>query len=153
MAAFILIVLILLLVGSNEAVGYYFSRCQNIEILECLFGGLDEPEPEGSAVTTGTYEYKGYTVNITTNIPLDGGSVTGSVSGTCEGQVTGTYDGRNNGVISGKMMGACSPFFINVPASADFSGSVNKSGKTVPFHFTGNGAGITHEGSMTLTYP
>ncbi len=152
MAAFILVVLILLLLGSNEALGYYFSHCRDIDLLECLFSGLDEPEPEGEVSATGTYEFKGNSVNITANIPLDGGSVTGSVSGSCDGVIKATYSGQNNGVISGTMTGTCDPFFVKIPASAQFSGTVNKTAKTVPFHFTGNGGGFTHEGSMSLSY-
>lgn len=150
--AFLIILLILIVLGGNQAIGYYFSHCQDIEILDCLAGGLDEPEPEGAVVATGTYTYKGNDVNITANIPLEGGTVTGTVSGTCEGTVKATFSGQNNGVISGKMMGACSPFFVNIPASAEFSGTVNKTSKTVPFHFSGRGGGLTHDGSMSLSW-
>lgn len=150
---FLLVFLILALLGSNEAMGYYFSHCQDIEILQCLMGGFDdEPEPEGTVVATGTYTYKGNDVHITANIPLGGGSVTGTVSGTCDGTVKATFSGQDNGVISGTMKGVCSPFFVNIPASADFSGSVNKTSKTVPFHFDGKSAGFSHSDSMTLTY-
>ncbi len=152
MAAFIIILLILVMLGTNEAVGYYFSHCEDVDIMDCLMGGLDEPEPEGAVVATGTYNYKGNDVNITANIPLGGGAVTGSVSGTCEGTVKATYSGQDNGVISGRMTGVCAPFFVNIPSGAEFSGIVNKGSKTVPFSFTGQGGGLTHEGSMTLTW-
>ncbi len=151
MAAFIILLLILVAIGSNEAVGYYFSHCEDENILECLFNGLEEPEAEG-VVATGTYEYKGYPVNVSMNIPLEGGAVTGSVSATCDGTVKGTFSGQANGVISGTMSGACSPFFINIPSSADFNGTVNKVTKTVTYTFTGQGGGISHSGTMTLTY-
>lgn len=150
MAAFILISLILIMIGSNEAVGYYFSRCGSVDVFDCLMGGLDEPEEEeGTVNASGTYSYKGYDVNVTMNIPLNGGAVTGIVSGTCDGRVNGTY---GNGAISGTLSGVCSPFFVNIPSSADFTGSVNKSGKTVPISFNGRGAGFTHEGAMTLVW-
>lgn len=152
MAAFIVIMVILLLIGSNEAAGYYFSHCREVELFDCLMGNLEEPEPEG-VVATGVYEYKGYTVNITANIPLGGGAVTGTISGTCEGIVRGNYNGQPNGAITGTMSGACSPFFVNIPASATFTGTVNKTGKTVPFNFVGRGGGITHEGFTVLAYP
>lgn len=152
-AAFILIVLILLMIGSNEAVGYYFSRCDHDDPFSCLMESLDEPEEEeGSVVATGVYTYKDYAVTVTMKIPLGGGDVTGVMSGTCDGQVTATYNGQQNGPITGTITGACSPFFVNIPASATFIGSVNKSGKTVPLSFNGKGAGITHDGSMTLVY-
>lgn len=154
MAAFILILLILLMLGSNEAIGYYYSHCDGDEIFDCVMESLNEPEEEEKEGVTavGTYTYKDYPVTITMNIPLDGGNVTGAVSGTCEGSVKGTFSGQNNGVISGRLAGTCSPFFVNIPSSADFTGSVSKPGKTVPISFEGRGAGFTHNGSMTLTY-
>ncbi len=154
MAAFLLILLILLMVASNEAIGYYFSHCQDEDLLHCLFSGLEDEEPEeGTVVATGVYEFKGNSVTITANIPLGGGAVTGTVSGTCDGIVKGTFSGQNNGAISGTMNGACAPFFINIPSSAEFSGTVNKTGKTVPFSFTGRGGGFSKNDSMSLKYP
>lgn len=151
LAAFMIVVLILLMLGSNQAVGYYYGHCQNTDIFDCLFNRLEEPEAEG-VVATGSYEYKGNIVNVSATIPLDGGAVTGTVSGACDGTVKATFSGQNNGVISGTMMGTCAPFFVNIPASAEFSGTVNKSSKTVPFSFTGRGGGLTHEGSMSLRW-
>ncbi len=151
MLAVMLIALILLMVGSNEAIGYYLSHCQEADMFDCMLGQVEDPKPdEGDAVATGTYSYKDYPVTITMNIPLAGGAVDGTVSGTCEGQVKGNYSG---GSISGTLSGACSPFFVNIPASGDFNGTVNKGGKTVPITFTGRGGGFSHQGSMTLTYP
>ena len=151
--AFLLVLFALVAVGSNKAVGYYFSHCDGLDLFDCLLGALDEPEPEpDGVVATGAYAYKGYSVTITMNIPLEGGAVTGSVSDTCDGTVKGTYNGQQNGVISGTLSGACSPFFVNIPAGAEFTGVVNKSSKTVPISFTGHGGGITHKGSMSLSY-
>ena len=152
MAAFLLVLVALVLIGSNEAMGYYYSHCDTDDIFECLFSGLDEPEPEGAVTATGTYTYKDYPLTVTMTIPLDGGNVTGTVTGTCDGMVKGTFTGKQNGVISGKLTGACSPFFVNIPSSAEFSGVVNKTGKTVPIDFTGKGGGFTHKGSMSLSY-
>src|SRR2546430_618474 len=103
LASIMLVLLALLLVGSNQAMGYYFSHCENEDIFACFMGRLDEdePEPEGAVVATGVYEYKGYAVTVTANIPLGGGAVTGSMSGTCDGKLKGTYNGKQNGVISG----------------------------------------------------
>lgn len=156
MAAILLVLVALLLVGSNAAVGYYFTNCGNTDLFDCLMRGLDEPEQEpeeGSVVATGSYEHKGYTVVVTMNVPLGGGTVTGTVSGECDGKVTGTYDGKQGGAISGDLKGVCSPFFVSVPASANFSGTVNKTGKTVQYGFNGASAGFSHQGSMTLMFP
>lgn len=150
MAIFI-IAFILLGVAANEGVEHYYVNCPDEELMDCLMGQAEEEEPEPeSVVATGTYTYKGYSVDITMNIPLGGGNVVGSVSGTCEGSIKGSF---NAGVLSGNMSGVCAPFFVNIPASAEMTGSVNKSGKTVPVSFNGRGGGITHDGSVTLTYP
>lgn len=153
----IIFIIGVLLIGANEAVGFYFSECQDMDIIDCSLSLVDgeeeeEEQEEGTVVATGQYDYKDFSVTVTANIPLEGGSVTGSVSGTCSGKVSGTYNGQNNGAISGKLSGACSPFIINIPAGADYGGTVNKTSKTVPINFTGRGGGLTHEGSMTLTY-
>ncbi len=156
MAAFLLILLVLVALGTNEAVGFYYTHCEDRELFDCLMNQVEEDEAEEDEKTvtaTGVYAYKGNSVTVTMNIPLTGGAVTGSVSGTCEGSFKGTYNGQPNGAISASMAGVCAPFFVNIPASAEFIGSVNKTGKTVPVTFNGRGGGIKHEGAMTLTYP
>ncbi len=155
LAVFLLVVVALILIGSNEAIGYYYAHCREMDIMDCLMNGLEDdkgPE-EGTVVASGVYEYKGNSVTVTANIPLAGGTVTGSVSGTCEGSLKGTFSGQQNGVITASMSGVCSPFFVNIPASAEFTGTVNKSAKTVPVSFQGGGGGMTHADSMVLSYP
>lgn len=159
LAAVFIFILVLLVGGTNEGIGFYYTHCDDSDsgFLSCLMDEMAEEEAtepeEGTVTAVGTYEYKGYAVTVTANIPLAGGAVTGTVSGTCEGSFKGTYNGQQNGVISSSMAGVCAPFFVNIPASADFTGTVNKTGKTVPLSFNGRGGGITHDGSMTLTYP
>lgn len=159
LALILIVAFMFLFVLGNEGVGMYFSRCgdDDANIPECLMedleAELDAEAEEGSVVASGVYEYKGHSVNVTMTVPLKGGAVTGALSGTCDGKVTGNYDGKQGGAIGGKMSGACAPFFVNIPAGADYSGSVNKTGKTVSIGFTGRGGGFTHEGSMTLAYP
>lgn len=151
--AVIIIILIVLVIGGNFVMGAYFENCfEDENPAECIFSMAEEPEEEGTVAATGDYTYEGHSVTVTANIPLDGGNVTGSISGTCDGKLKGNFDGQNNGVITGNITGACSPFVINVPASAEFSGTVNKDGKVVLIGFTGRGPGITHEGQMSLSY-
>lgn len=156
-AAIMVLVFLALVVGSNEAVGFYYTECdrESENFFSCLFDELSDDEEsaepeEGTVTAVGTYEYKGYSVNITLNVPLQGGAVNGTVSGTCEGPIKGNYAG---GAITGAMSGVCAPFFVNIPASAEFTGSVNKSAKTVPVSFNGRGGGLKHEGATTLVYP
>ena len=151
----ILIITILVMfvaVAGNEAFGYILSHCGDDDIIFCLLGRVDESEPQGAVVATGVYTYKDYSVTVTANIPLEGGAVTGSMSGTCAGKLKGTFTGQNNGAFSGTIVGSCSPFFFNVPVSATFSGTVNKDAKNAPISFIGKGAGITHNGSLFLAY-
>lgn len=152
MIAFIIIALILITIGGNEGLGYYLEHCGDQDLIDCFLNNAEEPEAEGAVTATGVYNFKDYSVTITANIPLEGGAVTGSVAGSCQGKVKATFNGENNGAISGTMTGTCDPFFVNIPASAQFSGTVNKDSQTVPFAFTGQGAGFTHQGSMSLTY-
>ena len=148
------IILVLLIgAGSNEAIGHYMSECGDTEdIVGCMLDWSEEPVPEGTATATGTYTYQDYTVTLVLHIPLEGGAVTGTISGACDGKAKGTFSGQDNGVISGSISGACDPFFVKVPASATYGGTVNKDGKVVPISFTGQGAGFTHNGSMSLSY-
>ncbi len=155
LVAIVLIAFIFLVVGGNEAAGIYFSHCNSQDDFDCLWEELEKPEgeeeEEGTVTAVGSYTYKDYTVAVTMHIPLGGGAVTGSVADTCEGRVNGNYNSQT-GVISGSMAGACSPFFVNVPANAPFNGSVNKTTKTVQYDFQGSGGGFKHEGTMTLKY-
>jgi hypothetical protein len=154
-AGILIVVLVIAVFGGNEMFGFYLENCQGEDdVFDCVLAAAseEEEEPEGAVTATGTYTYKDFDVTVTANIPLEGGAVTGTVSGTCAGKVKGTFSGQDGGAISGTLSGACSPFIVNIPAGADFSGVVNKGSKTVPIGFTGRGAGITHQGSMSLTY-
>lgn len=149
----------LVAIGSNEGIGYYFEECapEDEDFFDCMLSIMEEeeeePKEEGTVTATGVYTYKDFEVTVTANIPLKGGNVTGSMSGSCDGSVKGNYNGQDGGVITGTLSGTCSPFVIKIPAGADYNGTVNKGSKTVPISFDGKGGGITHHGSLTLTYP
>ena len=149
------IILVLLIgAGSNEAMGHYYEECGDSEdIIGCMLDWSEEEVPEGAAAATGAYTYQDYTVNLMLHIPLEGGKVTGTIEGACDGVVkNATFTGQDNGAISGDISGSCDPFFVKVPASAKFSGVVNKDKKVVPISFNGQGAGFSHNGSMSLSY-
>lgn len=151
---FLIVLLVLLGVGGNAAFGHYLENCDEGEdLMDCMVNWANEPAPEGSVTASGPYTYKDYTVTLTLHIPLDGGKVTGTISGACDGMVkNASFTGQDNGTIAGKISGSCDPFFVKVPASATFGGTVNKEGKVVPISFSGKGAGFTHDGSMSLSY-
>lgn len=151
---FLIILLILgaMIFGGNAAVGFWAMECGDLDPIECVQEIAEEEEEAEGVTATGPYSYKDYSITMTANIPLEGGTVTGTISGDCSGKVTGSFDGANNGTISGNLNGACNPFFVNIPASATFSGVVNKDSKIVPISFEGSGGGFLHEGSMTLSY-
>src|SRR3990167_8124527 len=114
---FAIILVLLIGAGSNEAFGYYFKHCGGEDFFDCLLNGVkeeEEAESEGAVVATGTYSFKDYSVNVTANIPLEGGPVTGTIAGTCDGKLKGTFSGENNGAITGTITGACSPFVVNI---------------------------------------
>lgn len=146
------------LFGTLKGVQYYSVNCQGMSVSDCII--YKEPTPYPSednnhttVQATGPYSYEGHSISMSINIPLQGGKVTGTVSGDCTGKVTGSYDGNNNGVISGNINGYCEVTVIPVPAKATFQGTVNKESKTVPISFEGNAAGFTHSGSLSLSYP
>lgn len=153
MIMFLIVLVILFGFGLNTAFGYYARHCVDEDIIECLMNRTDDDQPaEGSVYATGTYTYKDYSAVLTLYIPLDGGTVTGNVTGECDASVDGAFSGNDSGVIEGTIVGTCSPFVINIPASAEFSGIVDKTNKTVSISFTGKSAGITHKDSMSLSY-
>lgn len=141
-------------IGSNAIIGHYYQKCGFMGItVECFQKISDEEDAEkGAVVATGTYKISGYYSNVTMNIPLEGGDVTGSFEGTCTGQMKGTYDGNNHGKLEGKLSGTCSPFVVNIPATGDFHGVVNKDNKTAPFYFSGSTPVRDHTDNMTVSW-
>lgn len=152
MMLFVIVLLVLAIFGGNKIFGYYLNHCSDKTLTDCMLNRAEEQKPEGSAVAMGIYTFREYSATVTAYIPLDGGAVTGSVSGTCGGTVKGTFDDQDGGIISGSIVGSCSPFFFAIPGKATFSGIVNKEGKKVPFSFIATGAGLTHEDAMVLSY-
>ena len=126
-------------------------------LIECaldlvLSDDEEEAEPEGgvtaNGVISGTYGGEERSVTVSISFPLKGGEVTGSFSGDCDGNIKGTFAGGNGGVISGNAKGSCA--FV-LPASSEFSGTVNQTSKTVPVSGHGSAAGFSGEGSLTLS--
>ncbi len=100
----------------------------------------------------GSFSKDAYSVNITLYFVSEGGSVSGDFSGDCSGVITGYYDGKDGGVISGNAYGSCDPLFVPIPASAEFSGVVQKSQKAIPVTGKGSAMGVSGEGSLTFTF-
>ncbi len=156
----IFLIILSLIFGFNFGYIYYLEECGDLPVKTCLTDSgqeandrLDDSEEEIiPVVATGSASYKGYSANISLYFPLDGGSVTGSVEGDCSGTLNGVYSGENNGAISGKIFGSCSPFFVPIPAKAEFSGSVNQESKTVLITVSGSAAGFSASEPVTLTY-
>lgn len=96
----------------------------------------------------GSYTYQKYSVNLSINIPVAGGPITGSFSGPCGGDITGNYS-ANSGAITGEASGGC---LLVMPVSAKFTGTVNKSNKIVYLNGTGIIAGKSGSGSINLNY-
>lgn len=149
----VLVVIAILIFGGNEAFGWYGINCGGMDIFECAQEIMAEEEAEENTVTAaGSYSYKDYSIKLTALIPLEGGEVSGTVTGDCNGKLAGNFDGKNNGKISGNIAGTCTVFFVNVPAKATYNGSVNKDSKNIPITFQGSGGGFSHSDSMTLSY-
>lgn len=95
---------------------------------------------------------QGHTIYISVNIPKDGGNVTGKITGDCTGDVTGHYDGKDEGTISGSAKVGCKYFFMRLPGTATFDGTVNKSDSTAELYTTlnFNGTDITQNVYVNL---
>jgi len=153
----IFILILILLFCGDLAFIFISENCIDENPFVCLIGMLSEDEeeekPEGSVTATGTisgeYDGENKSVTVTLTFPLEGGVVTGSFSGECDGNIKGKFAGGNGGAISGTGKGKCAWI---LPASGNFSGTVNTSSKTVPIHGSGSAAGFSGEGDLTLTY-
>lgn len=158
MFLFLMLVLLALL-GIDYGYIFYSKNCSDISVGQCVKEQINPPfkeitpTPVKTPITaTGSFSVKKYNVQISATFPPDGGAVYGTFSGTCEGNITGTYAGGEGGTISGKAVGSCTPLLIALPASAEFSGTVNQVQKSIPITGTGSTAGISGTGSLTLTY-
>jgi len=159
MILFIIILILVMLLIFDQAYIAGKTKCVGQKIWDCAFdillGGEDEPAATSASSVTATGELSGefkgeqHSVTVSMTIPLDGGAVTGSFTGDCDGNIKGTFAGGDNGAISGDGGGKCA--FV-IPASGNFSGTVNKAAKTVNINGSGSALGITKSGSMTLTY-
>lgn len=162
LSAILLILIIIVaffaaLIGADYGYIYYLEECGDEPVKTCLLDSEDEKEngveEEGEIVTaTGGISEKGYSASITLTFPLEGGKVTGSVSGDCSGKVEGVYSGGNGGTISGKIFGSCKPFLVPIPAKGTFSGIVNWDSNAVPITGTGSAAGFSGSRSLNLSY-
>ncbi len=144
-----------IILGVNFGIGMYGRNCGDEPIFKCLdemFSDEKPAEQKGTVTAKGVYTHEQGSANMTLKIPLEGGAVTGTVTGDCGGKVTGSYNGKDKVGISGKFAGVCTVFLVNVPASATWGGIVNEESKTVPISFTGSGGGFSHSDSMSLSY-
>ena len=144
-----LFLFIAIFLGIDVAIIYFSEKCFDRPMLECILEADQLEEPKNAVEAKGSFNYDKYDVALTLTIPLDGGKVTGSFDGSCDGTIQGNYDGEEGGVITGKAKGSCG---LVIPASGSFSGTVSKTSKSVPISGTGSVAGVSGEGSLTLTY-
>ena len=147
----ILLITILLLAGAITFLDLkYIAGIKDQNVVPTV---TPVPGTKQTPVTArGTISKDKYSVNITLHFMLEGGSVTGEFSGTCEGNISGHYDGGEGGAISGTAAGSCDPFLVPIPASGTFSGTVDAQNKTIPLTGTGSAAGFSGSGSLTLTF-
>ena len=144
-----LFLFIAIFLGIDVAYIYFSQRCFDTPVFECLGDLTKDEEIKNTIEAKGSFNYDKYNVTLTLTIPLDGGKVTGSFDGSCNGSIQGNYDGEEGGVISGEAKGSCA---LVIPASGKFSGTVSQSSKSVPISGTGTFAGISGDGSLTLSY-
>jgi hypothetical protein len=142
------------LIGLDLGYIYYNTHCEDADVIECFTSPPEPsptPNPETIVTATGSFEAKGYGVTLVMNVPLESGTISGSFDGDCQGVINGTYDDQSEAV-SGTATGSCNPFVVPVPASATFTGTVDKTAKIIPINGTGSAAGFSGSGSITLRY-
>ena len=152
---FIILLVLLVFFGIDQAYIFVKEDCQD-ESMDACFGMLlhgDQTQMPADAVratgsVSGDWGGEKRTLNVSMQIPLSGGGVTGSFSGDCSGKIKGRFS-AGDGTISGTGEGSCG--FI-IPASGSFSGSVNEADRTVPISGSGSAAGFSGSGSITLEY-
>lgn len=144
-----LFIFIAIFLGIDVAYIFYSQRCFDTPVFECFQDFTKDEEPVNAVEAKGSFNYDKYDVALTLTIPLDGGKVKGSFDGSCDGTIQGNYNGEEDGVITGQAKGSCG--FV-IPASGSFSGTVSKTSKSIPISGTGTVAGVSGEGSLTLTY-
>jgi hypothetical protein len=148
--------LILLITGIDLGFIEYQKLCHGESIGKCWNERnypTPTPAPNRTVVSAkGSIGADKYNVQVTLNVPLEGGAIEGTFSGTCNGTITGDFTGGENGTLTGKAFGSCSPVLVPLPASAEFTGKVDQRSKNVPISGNGNVAGVSKEGSITLTY-
>lgn len=148
---FLIFLIFFFLLGLGFAGDYFYieyTKSQNVYPTPTPIPGLTLTPVSAS----GSFQKDKYSVSITMNFPEEGGGVTGSFSGDCSGNIQGVYEGKETGKIMGKAVGSCDPFFVPVPASAEFEGMVNSGTKTVLINGTGSAMGFSGSGSVALSY-
>jgi hypothetical protein len=149
----ILLILFIVLIIIGAGIGVDFAYIAYTEKQNVSPIPTNSPEQMKTPITAqGTFSKDKYNVVVTLNFNLEGGPVSGKFSGDCSGTISGNYDGQDNSVITGKAVGSCDPFFVPVPASANFSGTVNHQQKNIPVTGTGTAVGVSGSGSMVLTF-
>lgn len=97
------------------------------------------------------FSYEGHNITISLSIPQNGGSVTGNISGDCNGNISGRFDGNNNGNINGEAKSTCQLYFMQIPATATFNGTINKVEKIMQLQVDGQLE--TFSKTETITVP
>lgn len=149
----ILLILLIMLIIIGAGIGIDFAYIADQEQKNIYPTPTPAPNQVITPVTArGTFSKGKYNVNIVLNFNLEGGPVSGKFSGDCNGTISGNYDGQDNGVITGKAVGSCSALLVPIPASANFSGTVNHQQKNIPITGTGTAVGVSGSGSLVLTF-
>lgn len=154
-AIVMLAVLALMIFMGDMAYIYLGEECMGMDPLTCAshiasMENEDEAPAEGTVTAVGSAGDDKGSLTFSLTIPLEGGAVTGSFEGDCDGTLKASFAGGNGGAITGgKGMGKCA--FV-LPASGNFTGTVNTATKTVVITGKGSIPGGSKEGSVTLKW-
>ena len=85
----------------------------------------------------GTYTYWGQSIDYHLQIPKNGGTVTGNISGACEAKLAAEYSGGEGSLISGTAEGKCKFLFVSYSGTIPFKGNFYPQQKKIVIELEG----------------
>lgn len=109
-------------------------------------------EQANSAVKTlnGNYTIAGQNLTYQLSIPINGGSIVGSFSGSCQGTISGNYK-KTDEIVAGQAEGTCQIGIIQTPINLEYAGQVDPNNQKVNINWQLTKP-ISQQGSTNLPF-
>jgi hypothetical protein len=100
-----------------------------------------------------TVHSMGKEVRVNMQMPENGGTIEGVISGDCQGTIDGTYSGQPLYSMNGKGDVTCTIGFLSLPAIVNFTGNIYPEHQTADIHYTiTSGSNFSKTGDITIPY-